>query len=207
MLAPLLLNQLGNQPCPAGLMACAQSRAVIAMKVFMEEDMVSPVWVLLQERVVAIERPSAALIAQEETDQPVREFIGNGIERQILARPGGTFDQKIIAIVVMELLQRFDQQIIDRETTPARANWSCRQTGRCVIRLARSALYSSCPSIGARRGGPRDICSASVRHVGLKNSSGSSIRLSKRFIRWPRTSASWRRSSMPDSCQRETRLA
>src|SRR5579871_235740 len=137
MLAPLLLNELGNQAGPAGLMARAQARAIIAMKIFMEEDVVAPMLVALQERIAAVERPPAAFIAQEEVDEPVREVIGNRIQRQILPRAGGAFDQKIITIVVVELLQGLNQQIVDREpdrTAPVRvtAKQAAARFGRLI---------------------------------------------------------------------------
>ena len=105
MLAALLLNQLGDQARPAGLVARAKARAAVAMKILVEQEMVAPVWVCLQECIAAVEGPVALLIAQKEIDQPVREHIGHAIQRQILAGACRAFDQKIIAVVVMKLLQ------------------------------------------------------------------------------------------------------
>ena len=99
MFAALLLNQLGDQARPTGLVARAQARAGVAMKIFMEQEIIPPARVGLQQFMVAIEGPPALLIAQEEIDQPVREMVCHAIQRGILAGAGRALDQKIIAVI------------------------------------------------------------------------------------------------------------
>ena len=62
---PLLLNQLGYQPRPAGLVTRAQARAAIAMKILVEQQIVAKVWILLQFFPVAEGGPAAARIAEK----------------------------------------------------------------------------------------------------------------------------------------------
>jgi hypothetical protein len=43
-----LLNKLGNQSRPSGLVARPDASAIVAMKVLMEIDEVAPVWIVLK---------------------------------------------------------------------------------------------------------------------------------------------------------------
>jgi DNA-binding LacI/PurR family transcriptional regulator len=43
-----LLNKLGHQSRPSGLVACSDASAIVAMKVLMEIDEVAPVWIVLK---------------------------------------------------------------------------------------------------------------------------------------------------------------
>lgn len=43
-----LLNKLGNQSRPSGLVARSDASAIVAMKVLMEIDEVAPVWIVLE---------------------------------------------------------------------------------------------------------------------------------------------------------------
>ena len=43
-----LLNKLGDQSCPSGLVARSDASAIVAMKVLMEIDEVAPVWIVLE---------------------------------------------------------------------------------------------------------------------------------------------------------------
>src|SRR4029077_7400781 len=60
------LNELGHQPSPAGLMAGAESGAIVAMEVFEEEDVVAPVRIALEFIRAAINWPATMLVASED---------------------------------------------------------------------------------------------------------------------------------------------
>ena len=51
-------------------------------------------------------RPSA--VAQEQARQPAGQLVGDLVEGEELARPGRALDLEVVAVVVVELLQRFD---------------------------------------------------------------------------------------------------
>ncbi len=68
----LLLLQLSDKPCPAGLVARAQARAVIAVKKFVEQEIVAPVGIALQSLIISIERAVSSLVSQEEPCQALR---------------------------------------------------------------------------------------------------------------------------------------
>ena len=44
----VLLNKLGDQSRPSGLVARSDTSAIVAMKVLMEIDEVAPVWIVLK---------------------------------------------------------------------------------------------------------------------------------------------------------------
>jgi len=52
-----LLNEFGEQARPTRLVVCAQSSPVIAVKIFVEEQQVAPVRVILERRDFPVERP------------------------------------------------------------------------------------------------------------------------------------------------------
>src|SRR5581483_8954278 len=83
-----LLNQLGDQARPAGLMARAEARAVVAVKVFVERDVVVPVRVGLELLRAAEDRTPAARVVVEDADEPPREFLRHLPERHLLPGTG-----------------------------------------------------------------------------------------------------------------------
>src|SRR3712207_3950153 len=71
--------------------------------------------ILLEFLVAAEYGPPAGRIPQENAGQAAGYFPGHLRNGQVLARTGGAFNLKIVAVVVVEALQRFDEQVIDRE--------------------------------------------------------------------------------------------
>src|SRR5581483_2834974 len=97
------------------LVAGADTRARIAVEILVEGDAVAPVRVTLHVLVGAEHRPAAVRVAQEDARQAPRVLGWDLPEGQALARAGGTLDQEVVAVVVVELLQRLDQQVVDWE--------------------------------------------------------------------------------------------
>src|SRR5215510_3886849 len=83
-----LLNQLGHQPRPSGLMAGAKPRAVVAVEVLKEENQVAPVLVALEFFYPAVYGPAPVFAAQEEFDQPPRQLLADVPEIHHFSRPG-----------------------------------------------------------------------------------------------------------------------
>ena len=63
MVFTLLLNQLRYETCPTRLMTCANSGTVIAVKIFMEGNVIAPVWVVLKNFVAAEDCAASMRIA------------------------------------------------------------------------------------------------------------------------------------------------
>ena len=60
-----LLEKFGDQAGPACLVACAQSRTVVSMKVFVEQNVIAKMLVRLELFRVAEHRSAPAVILQE----------------------------------------------------------------------------------------------------------------------------------------------
>ena len=83
--AGLLLNELGDQACPAGLMAGANAGPIVPMKVFIEEDKIAPVRVALEAVFGAEDGPSPVAVAQEEAYETARQLVGDLAQSQEVA--------------------------------------------------------------------------------------------------------------------------
>src|SRR5437899_7461976 len=95
-------------------MACAEPRPGVAMEVFVEEHEVAPVWIAL-EALDAAEHGTSAVLTEKNGRQAPREFGRDFPERHHAAGTRRALDGEIAAKVVVELLQRFDQQVVDRK--------------------------------------------------------------------------------------------
>jgi hypothetical protein len=68
----LSLQQIGDEPGPTRLMAGAQPRAVVAMKILVEMEVIAPLWIALNFHPLAKDRPLSSVTAQENTHEPTR---------------------------------------------------------------------------------------------------------------------------------------
>src|SRR5215470_18964951 len=133
-----LLEQLGDEARPAGLVAGADARAVVAVKVLVEEHEVTPVWVALEFLGAAVDGPASVGASQEDARQPPRQLRGDLPEVQPRAGAGRELDLQGVAVEVVELLQRLEQQIVHRKPdrpAPVRvaAEYAARRLGRLVV--------------------------------------------------------------------------
>ncbi len=71
--------------------------------------------VQLQLRLVAQHRPFSHAVPQKDARHAMCKFGCNLVERQKMSRSGWAFHFEVLAIVVMELLQRLDDEEIERE--------------------------------------------------------------------------------------------
>src|SRR4029453_1759514 len=56
---PIELDELGDEPCPAGLVTGAQPGAVVGVEVLVEEDVIAPVGIGLELLAAAVARGPA----------------------------------------------------------------------------------------------------------------------------------------------------
>src|SRR5512135_2683705 len=71
------MDELPNEPRPAGLMAGPQPGAVVAVEVFMEKDIVAPLRIVLELLHAAVHRPPARRIAQKDAGQAMRQLLAD----------------------------------------------------------------------------------------------------------------------------------
>jgi len=110
-----LLQKLCGKTGPAGLVACTQARSIVPVKILMEPDFVRPVGLLKQSLITPLKGPGAVVPPEEKSNQVFREIVSNLAQRQHLSAPRGAFDFEIISIVAVKLLERLDQQKVDRK--------------------------------------------------------------------------------------------
>src|SRR5215469_16889032 len=70
-------DQRRHQPGPSGLMTGADASAVVAMEIFVEQQVIPPVVIVLELRSAAEHRPPARLVAQKDPSQPIGDFAGD----------------------------------------------------------------------------------------------------------------------------------
>src|SRR3954469_23885762 len=95
-------------------MTRAASRAVVAMKIFMEQQTIAPVWIGVHSGVIAEYGAPSVLIARVNADKPLLQFRSDLGQCHHAARAGRAFDLEVIAEIPIENLQTFDHQIIER---------------------------------------------------------------------------------------------
>ncbi len=74
------LDQLCDHAGPTGLVACPEARAIIAVEVFVEEDVVLPMRIRLEFFGSAIDWPPARLIAQKDVHQTIGDILSYLVE-------------------------------------------------------------------------------------------------------------------------------
>src|SRR6478672_13228687 len=94
-------------------MTGAKTGAIIPVKIFVERNQVSPVSVRLKLLVSAKHWSSAIVVEQKDSGKTARDSRGHFPERHHLTRTSRAFHFKIIAMVAMKPLQRFNQQIVE----------------------------------------------------------------------------------------------
>src|SRR5688572_16714768 len=103
-----------NGPRPAGLMAGAQARSVVAVKMLIKQDAIAPVRIVLEVSSPAIDGPPAPLVLQEDIGEPAADLFGDLIQVHVPAGAGGTFHRELVAVVGVVLQERSDHQGVDR---------------------------------------------------------------------------------------------
>jgi hypothetical protein len=99
----------------------AGTSASVSIEVFVEGHIIAKIFVLLETRVEGIHLASPLAVLEKDPNQAGRKFSGYLVDGDKSARTGWVLDFEVVSIVVMELLQRFDDEKIPREpdrTTP-----------------------------------------------------------------------------------------
>src|SRR5262249_13334871 len=107
------MKRAGRQTCPASLVASAQSGAVVTVEVLVKQDIVPPMRILLKLRGSPVDRPASASVAEEDVRQPPREFLRHFEQRQVMLRTRGTLHLKFVAIKLIQIQKRPDEQDVN----------------------------------------------------------------------------------------------
>src|SRR5271157_4588529 len=92
-------------------MVRAKPRARVSVKILEEHDQVPPVWIILEDRSVSVDWP-APVTPEEDSRQSLGHLRAGLPQRLFLFRPRGKFHFEFGAVVIVNPLQRLDQQEI-----------------------------------------------------------------------------------------------
>ena len=138
----VLLDQFRDQRGPAGLMAGADARAIVAVEVFVKRDEIPPVRIVLKFLRTAENRPAAVFVAEKNPRESLGNFACDLPQIEHFAGACRAFDFVAVAKEVMKLLQRFNEQKIHREPDrPAPIGVAAEQSGARLRRLVIDAVF------------------------------------------------------------------
>src|SRR5580704_7527020 len=110
-----LFYQFGYEPGPAGLVARADTSAIVAVKILVEEEQILPVRIALEKFGGAGDRAAAVLASHENMNEAAGNLGGDFPEVRFAARARREFDFEVLTVIVMVFLQGFDEEIVHRE--------------------------------------------------------------------------------------------
>ena len=96
-------------------MARAEAAAGFAVEVFVKQNQVSPMRVGGVFLDLAMAGPRAVFVRQESAGQPAGDLLRGFLQVHHVPGAGGAFDLEAVAIEMVITLERFDDQVIDRE--------------------------------------------------------------------------------------------
>ena len=108
------LQQQRNQASPAGLVRRTKTTTAVAVKIFVEQQIVAEMDVLLLEPRVPEHRSAAVFVAKKDPAQPLGKLISHFTEITQPARPDWTLYLEIVSVITVEPAQRFDDQKVHR---------------------------------------------------------------------------------------------
>src|SRR5208283_3060042 len=83
-------------------MARPEAGAVIAVEVFVEQDVILPLGIGLEFLRATVHRPPAGFIPKEDPLQTIGYFMGDLEEIHQFARAGGTLDFEVVTVIEIE---------------------------------------------------------------------------------------------------------
>ncbi len=139
-----LLHQLRDHARPSGLVAGSDSSSRVTVEILVEQDQVAPMGVRLKLLQIPEHRSAAFFISKEYTCHAARKFSRYFPQSHHLSRSGWKLNLKVVAKVVMELLERLDQQVVHRKPDGAAPVLiSTEQPGRRLAGLVIHAVLHS----------------------------------------------------------------
>src|SRR5262249_52998521 len=109
-LFPARLQQLGDQRGPTGLMRRADAAPRVAVEVFVKQQVIPEVRVVLVLGRLPEDGPPAALVRQENAGQAAGQLLGHALDGDEPAGTRRALDLEVVAVVVVKLLERLDDQ-------------------------------------------------------------------------------------------------
>src|SRR6266481_9413422 len=107
------LQQHCDKPAPAGLVRGAQTATVVAMEIFIKQQVVAKAG-SAKPLVGAEHWPLAIVAAQKDAAQSIDDLLGDFSKAAHASRTHRTLHPKLVAIIAVKPVERFDNQIIER---------------------------------------------------------------------------------------------
>ena len=108
-------EEVRDQGGPPGLVHGAESGPVVAVEVLVEQQVVLPRGVGLQQVDAAVDRSAAVRPGEPDAHQPIGEVTGDLPQGQVVTGSGGVFDGEVGTEELVVLQQGPDDQVVDRE--------------------------------------------------------------------------------------------
>src|SRR6476469_10571318 len=99
---------------PAGLMAGAEASAVVPMEIFVKENQIAPVRVLLKFLGAAVDRPPTVFVLEKDIRQPSCYVLCYLVQVHLPPGAGWAFDSELVSEIQVVLHQRTDDESVDR---------------------------------------------------------------------------------------------
>src|SRR5438445_536529 len=100
---------------PARLMRGAESFAGLGVEVFVEEQLVAPGGILLEERGRPPDGPAAAAVGEEEAEEAALEVVRHGAEMCEPSGAGRELDRERVAEAGVQAAERADHEVVEGE--------------------------------------------------------------------------------------------
>src|SRR5438552_2085117 len=137
----VLLHELGDEARPARLVAGPEPGAGVAVEVLVEEDEVPPVRIGLKLVDTTEDRPPPILITDEDAGEPAGQLQADLPERHESVTARGAGHLEAVAVEVIELLERLDQEVVDgKPHRPAPVGVAAEEPARRLGRLVVDAI-------------------------------------------------------------------
>src|SRR5215467_277044 len=106
------IKTASNETRPPGLVAGSESCSVVAMEIFVEQDVILPMRIFLKLFGSSINRALAVLVSQENTGRPSSNFLSYLEQSHLPAGAGGAFDFEVVAVELIQVQQSAYEQAI-----------------------------------------------------------------------------------------------
>src|SRR5207245_9790877 len=96
-------------------MAGPNSSSRVTVEVLVKQDQIAPMWVGLELFEISEHRPATSLILKKYACHPARQFARYLPQVHHLSRSSRELDFEVVAAIVVNLMQRLDEQLVSRE--------------------------------------------------------------------------------------------
>src|SRR6266568_1023864 len=110
-----LLQEIRHQARPTCLVTGPNPCTVIAVEVFVEQQQIAPVRIVLEFLYTTMNWPATGFIPQENVGQAAGKFRCYFIQREQLARACRKLHFQLVSIEVVEYFERLDNQVVEWE--------------------------------------------------------------------------------------------